>query len=136
MRRIARYHLYLGCLFAPLILFYAVTGTWQALNLHRSLKDGSYRAPALLVQLSEVHIRQEWKSSAAETSPRRGGDEISNVLPRKAYAWFSALMAAGLATTSILGIILALQRTAGTRRRVAVASLTGGCLLPLMLLAI
>ncbi len=136
MRRIARYHLYLGCLFAPLIIFYSISGTWQALNLHRSLKDGSYGAPEVLVQLSEVHIRQDWRWSSGETTPRRGGDEVTKVLPRQFFAWFSALMAAGLATTSILGIILAVQRTAGTRRRFALANLTAGCLAPLLLLAL
>ena len=40
MRRIARYHLYLGCFFAPLIIFYGLSGAWQTVNLHRSTKDG------------------------------------------------------------------------------------------------
>ena len=137
MRRIARYHLYLGCLFAPLIMFFAVTGTWQALNLHRSLKDGSYRAPPLLVRLSEVHIRREWKPAAeTEAPPGTRDNNPAGILPRTAFAWFAALAAAGLAVTSGLGIMLAYMRTSGARRRPALISLTAGCLLPLAMLVV
>lgn len=135
MRQIARFHLYLGCFFAPLIIFYALSGTWQTLNLHRSTKDGRYQAPAVLVKMSEVHIRQRWASDNQGTAEhRQKGDAIISLLPRNVFAWFSALMGIGLAGTAILGIILAFQRTRGKRRWLTSLFLASGCLVPVTLL--
>lgn len=126
MRQIARYHLYLGCFFAPLIIFYGLSGAWQTVNLHRSTKDGGYRAPQVLMSLSEVHMRQRWQlpDSAAPSTSRQERDALLSLLPRKPFPWLSALMGIGLATTSLLGIILAFQRTRGRRRWLAGLCLT------------
>ncbi len=133
MNRIAKYHLYLGCLFGPLIIFYALSGAWQALNLHRTTKDGRYQPPFIVASLSEVHVRQRW---APSPEPRRQDrDAVMNVLPRTALPYFSALTGLGLATTGLLGIVLAMQRTRGGRRRWAVLCLFGGCAMPVVLLA-
>jgi len=136
MRQIARFHLYLGCFFAPLIIFYALSGTWQTLNLHRSTKDGRYQAPTVLVKMSEVHIRQRWASldDQATTERRQKSDAIISLLPRKVFAWLSALMGIGLAGTAVLGIILAFQRTQGRRRWLTSLLLASGCLVPVTLL--
>lgn len=138
MRYVARYHLYLGCFFAPLILFYALSGAWQTLNLHRSTKDGRYRAPQILVDLSEVHSRQRWSSPNSQgTSPRRQeGEALLGLLPRSAFAWLSAFMGLGLATTALLGVLLAYQRSRGKRRWRISACLAGGCLFPLVSLIV
>jgi hypothetical protein len=137
MRQISRYHLYLGCFFAPLIIFYGLSGAWQTVNLHRSTKDGSYRAPQILTSLTEVHMRQRWQPSdrADANASRREGDALLAVLPRKPFPWLSALMGIGLATTSVLGIVLAFQRTRGRRRWLTALCLAGGLLAPLSLLA-
>ena len=42
MRFIRTIHLYLGCLFAPLLIFFAISGASQTFLFHRAAKDGSY----------------------------------------------------------------------------------------------
>jgi len=136
MRHVARYHLYLGCFFAPLIIFYALSGAWQTLNLHRSSKDGLYHPPQILIELSELHKHQRWTLPDGEAVvPRpQDGTAVLGLLPRKAISWLSALMAVCLAATTVLGIVLALQRTRGRRRLMVVGCLAGGGILPFALL--
>lgn len=33
MKKLRSIHLYLGCIFAPLLLFFAVSGIWQVLGV-------------------------------------------------------------------------------------------------------
>ena len=47
MKRLLRIHLYLSCFVAPAMLFFAVSGAWQAFRFQERKKDGSYRAPSL-----------------------------------------------------------------------------------------
>jgi hypothetical protein len=37
------------------MLFFGVSGAWQAFRLQESKKDGSYSAPPVLARLSQVH---------------------------------------------------------------------------------
>src|SRR6266513_2469552 len=39
MKSLRSLHLFLGCLFAPMLIFFAVTGSWQLFNWHESKKD-------------------------------------------------------------------------------------------------
>ncbi|MBI3406370.1 MAG: hypothetical protein HY046_13025 [Acidobacteria bacterium] len=96
MRTLRDVHLYLGCIFTPLLIFYAVTGTWQCFNFHLSMKDGSYTAPALIQEMSRVHMDAK---AMIPTAPRMPGY----------FKYYALAMSAGLVTTSILGIILAFQ---------------------------
>ncbi|HXM32770.1 MAG TPA: hypothetical protein VN921_03880 [Chthoniobacterales bacterium] len=55
MKFLRTLHLFLGCLFAPMLIFFAVTGSWQLFNWHESKKDKTYIAPPALAALSFVH---------------------------------------------------------------------------------
>ncbi|HTQ79977.1 MAG TPA: hypothetical protein VMM92_08275 [Thermoanaerobaculia bacterium] len=55
MKRIMRIHRYLSCFVAPAMLFFAISGAWQAFRLHEDERQGSYRAPRALAVLSDVH---------------------------------------------------------------------------------
>jgi len=83
------------------------------------------------------NLTQMLLSESEEPAPPRRQDReaLLNLLPRRAFPWLSALMGLGLATTGALGIILAIQRTRGRRRRWAASCLFGGCILPVVLLA-
>jgi len=35
MQKLRQIHLYLGCFFAPMILFFALSGVWQEFGLNR-----------------------------------------------------------------------------------------------------
>ena len=94
MKRLMRLHRYLSCIVAPAMLFFAVSGAWQAFRLHENRKDGSYRAPLALQQLSEVHKAERLSGAAAN--------------------WFRAFevtLAATFITTAILGIVMAFRLT-------------------------
>ena len=55
MKLLIRLHRTLSCFVAPAMIFFAVSGAWQAFRLQESSKDGSYKAPVALERLSEVH---------------------------------------------------------------------------------
>src|SRR3984893_5595591 len=55
MRFLRTLHLYLGCLFAPILIFFAVSGSWQLFNWHESTRDHTYTAPRALAVLSDIH---------------------------------------------------------------------------------
>jgi hypothetical protein len=51
-------HLYFGVFTAPAILFFAFTGILQTLSLHQSDKSGSYKVPAWIAELAQLHKKQ------------------------------------------------------------------------------
>ena len=113
-----RLHLYLGCLFAPALVFFAVTGAWQLYRFHDSAKDHSYVAPQPLQLLSAVHMNSHLPGKrASEYTPMRT---------------FSLLAAAGLVLTTILGVVMAFRFS--TNLFAPIFCLAGGLLIPLLIL--
>jgi hypothetical protein len=107
-------HRYLSCLVAPAMLFFALSGAWQAYRMHETRKDGSYVAPAALELLSEVHMAEH--------------------LTARGKPWFRAgqlALAAAFAATAAIGVFVALRVA---RRRWSVwLCLAVGALIPLLL---
>jgi hypothetical protein len=95
MAWLRRLHLYLGCLFAPALIFFAVTGGWQLFRMQDTAKDGSYVAPPALKTLSAVHMNSHLS-----------GKRASDYTPLRAF-W--VLTAAGLVTTTLLGVVMAFR---------------------------
>ncbi len=120
MRRLRLLHLYLGCLFAPALLFFAVSGGWQIYRLQDTAKDGSYTAPAPLKFLSAIHTNQHLP-----------GGKASQRTPLHAFALLSAL---GLITTTVLGLVMAFRFSASLV--VPLLCLVAGIILPVGLLFI
>lgn len=109
MKKLRSLHLYLGCIFAPLLLFFATSGIWQmcgfqsktlamlsTIHTSKALKIGSYSSPALKI--------------------------------------FVMLMAISFILTTILGVVMALKY--GTSRRAAIGCLLAGVLLPIVIIVI
>ena len=94
-------HLYLGVFFAPLLMFFLISGSWQTFNLHEASKSGDYKPPAIIKSLSQVHKNQRWVDG--KVVPK----------PSKAFQWLILLMVAGLLATTILGIVMAFKYTKG-----------------------
>jgi hypothetical protein len=94
MRVLMRLHRYLSCVAAPLMLFFAISGAWQVFRLHESPKDGSYKAPALVSRLSDVH-KVERLAGPGGTAFRVGVVAVSAVF----------------AATAIIGVIMAFRVT-------------------------
>ena len=51
-------HLYLGVFTAPMLLFFAITGGLQTFGLHESGRDSSYKPPAWLATMAQLHKKQ------------------------------------------------------------------------------
>jgi hypothetical protein len=92
-------HLYLGVFFAPLLMFFLVSGCWQTFDLHEASKSGDYKPPAIIKSLSQVHKDQRWVDS--------------KMVPQSSvpFQWLIVLMSVGLLITTILGVMMAFKYT-------------------------
>ena len=118
MKSLRALHLYLGCLFAPILIFFAVTGAWQLFNWHESKKDKTYTAPPSLAALSFIH-----KDAHVPGTPGRQPTPLR---------YFMLAAAAGLVVTSVIGIVMAYRFS--QRPMVATVCLAAGIALPAALL--
>jgi hypothetical protein len=123
LKRVRQLHLWLGTLFAPAIIFFALTGVLQTFSLHESRPGGQYQPPAWLVKLAQIHKKQDLSvrppgrkkapATDRQTEPGRPAQEPakpqSNMLFVYLLKWFVALMGLGLVFTTALGIIMAFQ---------------------------
>jgi hypothetical protein len=117
MKIIRSLHLYLGCIFGPMLMFFAISGSWQAFELHRG-KPG-YDPPESFVRWSNVHESQRlpWNGDPKTSQP---------------FRYLMVCMAAGVVTTTLLGIIMAF--TLPRKRLVTIVCLVLGFVLPLAML--
>ena len=119
MKKLRRLHLYLGCFFAPLLLFYVGTGWYQTLNTNRNKslgEEGNW-----VSSLTSVHVDQVYPK------PDVPGEYSTGL-----FKVFVVAMSICLLVTIALGIYLAFR----TNRRawpVALALLFGA-LLPALFL--
>ena len=120
IRTLRKVHLYLSCAVAPLLLFFIVSGSWQTFMLHRSTKDGTYRPPAIVAQLSAVHTHQSLPS-AGEASAKKTPFRIIVVL-----------MSVGLVLTISIGVIMAFR--VSPRKRPVWLTLAAGAVVPALVL--
>lgn len=118
MTWLRRVHLYLGCLFAPALIFFAVTGAWQLYRANDKSKDGSYVPPRAVAVLSAVH----------KNSHLPGKPELAYT-PLRTFMLAAAI---GLTVTTVLGVVMAfgVSRSAFA----PVLSLVAGIAIPAVLL--
>jgi hypothetical protein len=116
MNLLRRIHLYLGCFFAPMLVFFSISGLWQVYGLQW------VNGPNWFTYLSTIHM----------------GHQLYFKDPAKAYTFsspylefFVAVMAASLVISIILGVIMAFKFGRGT---LALANLAGGVFVPLILI--
>jgi hypothetical protein len=119
MNKLRRIHLYLGCAFAPLLTFFAISGIWQTFYWHEGRKD--HPAPHLLALLSTLHKSNGLKSAG-----------ISN-LSSTPFRWLVVAMAVSLLVTMVLGVIMAFRFGRGW---LALLSLVAGFIIPIALVVI
>ncbi len=110
MKKLRSIHLYLGCIFAPLLLFFAISGIWQTLGLRSDL----------LTRLSTIHTSHQLKN----------GSGLSGGLLRI----FVLIMAVSFVITTILGVVMAIKH--GGSRRAAYYCLAFGVVFPIALVFI
>ena len=120
MKLLRRLHLYLGCFFAPLLLFYLLTGWYQTLNPNR-LKSPS-EAETLLHKFRVVHSDQIFPSE----------NELDKPSSPKKYQALVVVMSIASTVMILIGLVLAFK-TLRSQWPVWV-SLTLGVVLPAFLL--
>jgi len=120
MKKLRQYHLYLGCIFAPALIFFAVTGSWQLFGKHRGLKDGSYRPARSVVILSSIHETQHLPGTSDDKET-----------PLK---FFMLAAAVGLVITTALGIMMAFRFS--PHKAPVLICLAAGVAIPITLLLI
>jgi len=131
-----QWHLYLGTLFAPSIIFFAFTGSLQLFGLHESHPGDAYQAPAWVQKLGSIHKDQvvtkqhgpppgsagqpnrppqaDEAHRPAQPGPpqpegaRRNEERGTNKLTL-ALKWFFLATAVGLIFSTLLGIYMAFK---------------------------
>lgn len=97
VKTLRRVHLHLGCFFAPLLLFYVLTGWYQTVNPDR-LKSPS-EAETFLQKVRTVHVDQIYP----------GSDEIGAPSSPKWFQRLAVTMCVAATATVLLGVILAFR---------------------------
>lgn len=97
MKLLRRLHLYLGCFFAPLLLFYILTGWYQTLNPNR-LKSPS-EAETLLQKFRVVHSDQIFPSE----------NELDKPSSPKKYRALVVVMSIASTVMILIGLVLAFK---------------------------
>lgn len=120
MKWIRKAHLYLGCFFTPMLLFYILTGWYQTVNNER-LKSPS-EATSFLQKVRTVHVDQIYP----------GENEFDQPSNPKMFQVLVILMSLAATATIALGVFLAFKTI---RPKWALwATLAGGVLIPLLML--
>jgi hypothetical protein len=118
MKFIRKLHLFLGCFFAPLLLFYTATGWYQTISVNRNKglgEIGGWRE-----KLTSVHVDQVYPTESAET--------YSPAL----FQGLVVILSIALIATTILGIYLAFKTS---RKQWPIwVSLILGVIVPMILL--
>ncbi len=151
-----RLHLYLGCFFTPMLMFYILTGWYQTVNEDR-LKEAS-EAQTFWQQARVVHtdsilppkkadksVVEELEALIANGASAEevqafmqeqgldptGSSEESKSRPAT-YKWLAILMCLMASVTIALGLVLSFKTI--RRKWLVAAVLAAGCLLPWLML--
>ncbi len=121
MKWTRRTHLYLGCFFTPMLLFYILTGWYQTINPER-LKHPS-EAESFLQKVRTVHVDQIYPA---------GGDEFDKPTSPKLFQFLVVVMSLAATVTIGLGVFLAFKTLKS--KWPLWATLAGGILVPILML--
>ena len=149
-RRVRQIHLYASMLFAPSLLFFAVTGALQLFDLHEVKPGRSFEPPAVIQELGMVHKKQVFALPRRRPPPPAAADggapapSVPSASPppgRQGDGWevlglriFFLFASIGLLLSTCLGIWIGLQP--GRNRRAAIGLLAVGTAIPVLLLAL
>ena len=136
-------HLYLGVFIAPALLFFAFTGALQTFSFHETTRGSSYKPPAWIATLAQIHKKQvttvpvrklqppatEAARPVAEKPSPIPASKSHNPLPLKL---FFLLVSIGLAISTLSGIYMSYRYA--RNRRLITALLLAGVVVPLVLL--
>lgn len=128
-------HRFLGIFFAPSILFFALSGIFQVLGWHQTVRGASHTPPQWIQEMAQIHKKQTWdlpaqKPANPSTDKLAPSKKLSKApVSKLALKLFVLAMSVALIATTLLGIIMALLY--GGDWRIASAVLLLGVLIPL-----
>lgn len=136
-RRLRQIHQYTGLFFAPAILFFAFSGMVQVIGVQ------DYKAPPAWVswmanvhkhQVGERPRRQRPPQPARAEAPKPAADHEAeeHAQPFVPLKIFVLLLALGLMTSTVIGILIALN--SAVSRRNSWIAMGAGVVVPLLLL--
>jgi hypothetical protein len=143
MKNVRRVHAWLGVLFAPTIIFFALTGTLQMYGLHDTEAG---ETPGLIAKAAMVHTHQTASVPTRQARPQLPRAEQPKPAPEAAVAprpekpttlplkLFFTLMAISLIASSVLGLWIAF--TSKRDRGLHLGLLIAGFVLPILLVLI
>ena len=136
-------HLYLGVFTAPALLFFAFTGFVQTFSLHETTRGSSYKPPAILAELGQMHKKQTFvlpvrkpqpstteKPAAAQAAKPADSPapKPKNLLPMKIFFGFVAV---GLFVSTLTGLYMSYRYTRNVR--LVTTALVAGIIVPVLL---
>jgi hypothetical protein len=140
LRFLRKVHLYLGIFTTPALLFFAFTGALQTFNLHESTTGSSYKPPAWIATLAQLHKKQD--STVPVRRPRPGNQEPGASRngeppsgPRKSHLpmkIFFLLVSVSLILSTLTGVYMSYRYDRSWR--VLTGLLVAGLVAPLFLL--
>lgn len=142
-------HLYIGVFTAPMLLFFALTGALQTFSLHETTQGSTYKPPAWIVMLAQIHKKQTdvvpVKKPKAPDTPKPDAAKPDKATtdaapkppaaPQKSHLplkIFFLIVAVGLFTSTLTGIYMAYKYN--SNRLVVTLLLIAGAVLPVVLL--
>ena len=120
MKFLRRLHLYLGCFFAPLLLFYTATGWFQTVTVHRNKSIGEAEGGGWMEKLTSIHVDQVF--------PLPFADAFDPAL----FQYLVVAMSIALIVTVVLGVVLAFKMIKS--KWLVALVLLAGIVLPVILL--
>lgn len=134
MKKLRQIHFYFGVFFAPLILFFAFSGTLQVFKLHESYRAVPGQQGDWVAWFGSFHKEQAWieprvaKARPAGAPPQHEENEWT-----KPMKWLIAAMGVALMVSASLGLYMAYSYPG--RRRFFWITLAAGIVIPLALMA-
>jgi hypothetical protein len=118
VKSLRRIHTYLGCFFAPLLLFFILSGWYQTVTPNR--QKGTGELGDWKARLTSVHVDSIYPSESANSySPRL-------------FRLLVVIMAGALIITLLLGVVMAVRFT--PKKWAVWMSLALGSIMPVFLL--
>lgn len=69
LRFVRKVHLLLGTFTTPALLFFAFTGAMQTFSLHETTQGSTYKPPAWIASLAQLHKKQDTTVTVRKTRP-------------------------------------------------------------------
>lgn len=140
-------HLYLGVFITPALIFFAFTGALQTFSLHETTRGSSYKPPAWVATLAQIHKKQNTAVPVRKLQPvtpqigQPAADKVSKPLPAAALSKphhslplkiFFLVVAIGLFLSSVTGLYMTYKYV--RNKPLITATLAAGTIFPIALL--